>query len=179
MMRSDFRRERKLPGFFDRQVYDVLDGKDFAGAAYQLALVTVSAYEDDGDGLDDEDEMVDSEEAEEASPGKEKLQQDDTIPSPVPISEMKHQPSNANQATGKKNFWRDEDGVKKRKRVNNEVDSILINALERNNELLRAQLEDQKSNFQLAREEHKEQHERLVAALTKITGALEKIADKL
>ncbi|XP_057767686.1 uncharacterized protein LOC130987968 isoform X3 [Salvia miltiorrhiza] len=104
----------------------------------------------------------------EASPIKEKLQQDDTIPSPEPISEMTHEPSNANQATGKK-----------RKTVKKEVESVLINALERNNELLRAQLEDQKSSFQLAREEHKEQHERLVATLTKITGVLEKIADKL
>lgn len=97
MMRSDFRRERKLPGFFDREVYDVLDGKDFGGAACQLALVAVSAYENNGDGLDNEDEMADSEDAgdvgdEEAldtSPVKEKDRTDDetnTISSPVPIS---------------------------------------------------------------------------------------------
>lgn len=103
---------------------------------------------------------------------------------------MKHQPfhqANPNQGAGKKNSWRDADfqaGVKKRKqpssdRLNIGVDNILIKALERNNELLSAQLEDQKSNFQLARQQHKEQHESLVAALTKITGALEKIADKL
>lgn len=108
-MRSDFRRERKLPGFFDQEVYDVLDGREFTGGANQLALVTVSACENNGDGLDgleaeDEDEMMDHEEAGEGpcsefehvgeeevvtSPGRGGLQTDGktkTIPSPVPIS---------------------------------------------------------------------------------------------
>ncbi|XP_047943269.1 trihelix transcription factor ASR3-like [Salvia hispanica] len=200
-MRSDSRRERKLPGFFDREVYEVLDGKDFVGSAYQLALVAVSPHENsvNGDGLDDEDGMVDSEEAEEeaeevlvTSPGKENVQANDktyTIPSPVPISEMRYKPSYTNQGTGNKNkdFRREEEfqeGAKKRKRsssdcVKTDVDSILIKALERNNELLSAQLEDQKSSFQLAREQNKEQHERIVEALTKINAALEKIANKL
>lgn len=104
---------------------------------------------------------------------------------------MKYQPlhqANSNQGTGKKNFYRDDadfqEGGKKRKRPSSDplnigVDNIVIKALERNNELLSAQLEDHKSNSQLAREQHKEQHERLVEALTKITSALEKIADKL
>lgn len=110
MMRSDLRREIKLPGFFDREVYDVLDGKVFARAAYQLALVTTCADEINGDGLDgleaeDEDEMMEDEEAGDSlfyefeqvaqdeigtSQGKEKVQTD-TIPSPVPISgNLKH-----------------------------------------------------------------------------------------
>ncbi|KAG6413228.1 hypothetical protein SASPL_125936 [Salvia splendens] len=156
-MRSDFRRERKLPGFFVREVYEVLDGKDFVGAAYQLALVAVSPHENNvnGDGLDDEDGMVDSEEVEEevlvTSPGKENVQANDktyTIPSPVPISETRYKPSYTNQGTGNKNkdFRREEEfqeGAKKRKRsssdcVKTDVDGILIKALERNNELLSA-----------------------------------------
>lgn len=109
MVRSDLRRERRLPGFFDREVYDVLDGKGSAKAAYQLALVERSVDENDGDGIDgveveDEDEMVEDEEAGDGlfsefeqvgreeigtSSGKEKVQKDgqkDSIPSPVPIS---------------------------------------------------------------------------------------------
>ncbi|XP_009773262.1 trihelix transcription factor ASR3-like [Nicotiana sylvestris] len=42
IMSNDLRRERKLPGFFDREVYDVLDGKEFTAEAYQLALVTIT-----------------------------------------------------------------------------------------------------------------------------------------
>lgn len=96
------------------------------------------------------------------------------------------------KGTGKKrhldpHFRRDSEfheGMKKRKQTssspeNIDVDNLLMKALERNNDLLSAQLEDQKLNFQLARELQKDQHDRLNAALTKITGALEKIADKL
>lgn len=89
--------------------------------------------------------------------------------------------------TGNKNFPRDpefQQGAKKRKQsssdhLNVDADSILIKALERKNELLSAQLQDQKLNSQLARDQHKDQHERLIAALNKINGALEKIAEKL
>ncbi|KAL2539399.1 Homeodomain-like superfamily protein [Abeliophyllum distichum] len=123
-MRSDLRRDRRLPGFFDREVYDVLDGRTFTDDAYRLALVTVSPDEKNGDGIygveaEDEDEMVEDEEAEavfngsyhsipeeglfsefeqvaqdenDESRGKEKAATDDrtkTIPSPVPISGTK------------------------------------------------------------------------------------------
>ncbi|KAL3835408.1 hypothetical protein ACJIZ3_010144 [Penstemon smallii] len=69
VMRSDLRRERKLPGFFDNEVFDVLDGKSFTTDAYRLALVTTNADEVIGNGLDDVevedvDEMVEDEEAE-------------------------------------------------------------------------------------------------------------------
>lgn len=40
MMGSNLRRERKLPGLFDREVYEILDGKGFAMAATPLAHVT-------------------------------------------------------------------------------------------------------------------------------------------
>ncbi|PWA57603.1 homeodomain-like, Myb-like domain protein [Artemisia annua] len=46
LIRSDFRKENKLPGFFDKEVFDVLDGKAVTKAAYKLALVTVSANAD-------------------------------------------------------------------------------------------------------------------------------------
>ncbi|KAL5733861.1 hypothetical protein ACOSP7_031722 [Xanthoceras sorbifolium] len=51
VMRNDLRRERKLPGFFDREVYDILDGAtpdaapadSSAGLALALATVNASA----------------------------------------------------------------------------------------------------------------------------------------
>ncbi|XP_076882653.1 trihelix transcription factor ASR3-like [Bidens hawaiensis] len=42
VMRNDLRKENKMPGFFDREVFDVLDGKAVTKEAYKLALVTVS-----------------------------------------------------------------------------------------------------------------------------------------
>lgn len=100
MMRSDLRREQKLPGFFDREVYDVLDGKEYMRAADQLALVITSVDDNNGDDLDgleveDEDEMVNDEDvgdglfSEFEQVARERVQTDGkttTIPSPVPIS---------------------------------------------------------------------------------------------
>lgn len=40
VMRNDLRRERRLPGFFDREVYDVLDGRAFSATAFPLTLVS-------------------------------------------------------------------------------------------------------------------------------------------
>ncbi|PIN15819.1 hypothetical protein CDL12_11538 [Handroanthus impetiginosus] len=109
MMRSDLRRERRLPGFFDREVYDVLDGKAFAASENQLALVVINADGNNGERIDDaeaddEDEMTEDDEPlkafsefEQVAPeeiGKEKVMTDGkakSIPSPVPISgTLKH-----------------------------------------------------------------------------------------
>ncbi|CAD6261087.1 unnamed protein product [Miscanthus lutarioriparius] len=40
-MRNDARRERRLPGFFDREVYDILEGRGTAGNAVAAALEDV------------------------------------------------------------------------------------------------------------------------------------------
>ncbi|KAM0047653.1 putative transcription factor MYB family [Helianthus debilis subsp. tardiflorus] len=60
VMRNDLRKENKMPGFFDREVFDVLDGKAVTKEAYKRALVTVSA-----DAKDDNDVVVMVGEAEE------------------------------------------------------------------------------------------------------------------
>lgn len=58
VMRNDLRRERKLPGFFDREVYDILDGGPTAAAAaaaeggFPVGLLLglgVSAAEEEGE----------------------------------------------------------------------------------------------------------------------------------
>ncbi|CAJ2669300.1 hypothetical protein L195_g023729 [Trifolium pratense] len=41
LMRNDLRRERKLPGYFDREVYDILDSPSMAAAAAAAATATV------------------------------------------------------------------------------------------------------------------------------------------
>lgn len=113
MMRNDLRKENKLPGYFDKEVYDVLDGKAFTAAAYQFALVTISAEAKD---CDEAEEREEEEEAEavfdsaqhgsaedglfsdseklghteiDRSQGKERVSADDPakrIPAPKPIS---------------------------------------------------------------------------------------------
>ncbi|KAI3882215.1 hypothetical protein MKX03_027025 [Papaver bracteatum] len=54
VMRNDLRRERKLPGFFDREVYDILDGGVVAPLAATGDVVeedvTVTATQEDGGG---------------------------------------------------------------------------------------------------------------------------------
>lgn len=62
MMRNDLRKENKLPGFFDKEVIDVLDGRAVTTAAYQLALVTVSSDGKDGNGVEEEDDVEGGEE---------------------------------------------------------------------------------------------------------------------
>ncbi|GLT60282.1 hypothetical protein SLA2020_508710 [Shorea laevis] len=51
---SRLKRERKMPGFFDRKVYDALDGRKFAMAAIPLAHITVTTEM----GNDDEKEAT-------------------------------------------------------------------------------------------------------------------------
>ncbi|GAB4839711.1 hypothetical protein Ancab_020421 [Ancistrocladus abbreviatus] len=43
VMRNDLRRERKLPGFFDKEVYDILNGASVSSAAPGLALALAPA----------------------------------------------------------------------------------------------------------------------------------------
>lgn len=51
MMRNDERREKKLPGFFDGEVYNVLDGGVCTAAAFPLALIKVTSKAENDDGV--------------------------------------------------------------------------------------------------------------------------------
>ena len=51
MMRNDIRRDMKLPSFFDREVYNLLDGIAFSAAAFPLPLVTVRTNANISDGV--------------------------------------------------------------------------------------------------------------------------------
>ncbi|KDP23266.1 hypothetical protein JCGZ_23099 [Jatropha curcas] len=122
VMRNDLRRERKLPGFFDREVYDILDGVGGVSAtAPGLALALTPAPEpaDDAEAIFDsgrsaaaEDGLFSDFEQDEAggSPEKEAAVAKEVPPiktaaagvaAPLPISEKQYQPSHlADQAQG-------------------------------------------------------------------------------
>lgn len=73
MMRSDVRRDKKLPGFFDREVFDVLDGK--AAAAKLSAdetnlLPTISVDEKEDGGTEENETEPEDDEAEEVHEGE-------------------------------------------------------------------------------------------------------------
>ena len=59
------------------------------------------------------------------------------------------------------------------------MDNQLIQILERNGQLLAAQLEVQNTNLKLDREQRKDHGDNLVAVLSKLADAVAKIADKL
>ncbi|KAL0924125.1 hypothetical protein M5K25_004934 [Dendrobium thyrsiflorum] len=97
-MRNDLRRERKLPGFFDREVYDILDG--VSPAAASLAARATPAVEEEVDGEEvvfdsgrsaaDDGLFSDFEEEKEAEEGDESEMERPTPPvEVVPISEKK------------------------------------------------------------------------------------------
>ncbi|KAJ9676506.1 hypothetical protein PVL29_021835 [Vitis rotundifolia] len=235
VLRNDLRRERKLPGFFDREVYDVLDGRAFSATAFPLALVSampdvkssdgmepvavaVEAEEEEGEEEEEEEEAVfdsgrqaaaedglfsDSEQLgqEEASGSLEKEttaateSPTQTTPIPLPISERKFQKfyqgcTSQGKQKGKQpcsDAWTGSMSEERWKRRRVSVDECaetnmeeqLIKVLERNSKMLTAQLEAQNVNSQLDRDQRKDHANSLVAALSKLTDAIVRIADKL
>ncbi|KAK9278955.1 hypothetical protein L1049_028537 [Liquidambar formosana] len=216
MMRNDVRRERKLPSMFDREVYDVLDGRAFTEAVFPLALVAVMEDAKNGNAMGPTvvEEVEDEDEEEEAeavfdsgrqaaaedglfsdfeqsgkeeigeSPVKETIVTESltkTVSSPLPNSgttKEKQPGSNLLRGSISQEGW-------KRRRLSlvgcgetNREDQ-LIKVLERNSDTLTAQLEAHNSNCQLDRDQQKDHTDSLVAALSKLTDALVRIADKL
>ena len=114
MMRNDLKTEKKLPSFFDGEVYDVLDGRAFTATVYPLTRVTITvdatygnevgtvAEEKEDVGEEDgDDEAVfdtsrdvglenglfyDFQQLEQEGNGRFPEKQAKTVPSPMPIS---------------------------------------------------------------------------------------------
>ncbi|OAY76213.1 Trihelix transcription factor ASR3, partial [Ananas comosus] len=243
-MRNDLRRERRLPGFFDREVYDILDGvaaaasgeekdeeieeeeEEAAAAAAEKkrrrrkkkteeeaeegeAEVEEAVF-DSGRTAAEDGLFSDSEEEEAvavavtaaAARGGEEAEERSVLPPttataaavPVvamPISdaekkyEAPHQESIEPGTSKDKQPAHDtENEGHKRKRASTDegetnVESQLIDVLERNSRMLSAQLEAQNLNSQLDREQRKDQTNSLLVILNKLADALGKIADKL
>ncbi|KAL8519945.1 hypothetical protein ACS0TY_010760 [Phlomoides rotata] len=209
VMRNDLRRERKLPGFFDREVYDILDGGDGGGAGagigggLSLALAPAADVGDGepetlfdsgrsaaaDDGLFSEEETGRSSEQSKETPAK--------IPEPTPISvaEKQYQSfpqqspgpgrNNEKQPGSEAETQNTEEG-RKRKRATSDEDGEttdlqhkLVEALEKNGELLSSQLEAQNTHLQLDREQRNGHVNSLITVLNKLADALGRIADKL
>ncbi|CAL9119818.1 unnamed protein product [Musa textilis] len=206
-MRSDLRRERRLPGFFDREVYDILDGaagaavaeeegKNGSGRAAAAGAEEEEAVFDSGrtaaeDGLFsdfDEEKEAEEDEEEDSAPPLQPV-------AAVPISEKKcesSQQGGSDQATtkDKEQDYNPEKGSppregQKRRRTSPEgtedsdLQNRLIKVLEMNSRMLTAQLEAQNINCQLDRDQRKDQTNSLLAVLGKLADALGRIADKL
>ncbi|KAJ9563929.1 hypothetical protein OSB04_009089 [Centaurea solstitialis] len=208
LMRNDLRRERKLPGFFDREVYDILDGGGGDGTGDKSLLLLSLAPSNSND--DDTELVFDS--------GRPTSTADDgglfsdevllpTPTAPTPISATQYEPSSPPEAaattqqekprTGTEEQDQDQDqdqeeenekekeGVgKKRKRPATDINESslqnqLIEAMERNGRLLTSQLEIQNTNSHLDREQRKDHANTLFAVLNKLADAMVRIADKL
>ena len=73
-----------------------------------------------------------------------------------------------------------QEGLKRRRfTMDGSEDNNWAKILERNSNMLCSQLEAQNINYQLDRDQRKEQADSLVAALNKLTDALVRIANKL
>ncbi|KAK7273178.1 hypothetical protein RIF29_14226 [Crotalaria pallida] len=208
VMRNDLRRERKLPGYFDREVYDILDAASPAAAAAAAAAagnVTVAVAEQMGDvevHLYDSNRKVGSEDGLFSDTERDEvfLHVKD-VPAPVPISEKQYQPlllqgcqgegngqgaTNDNKQPPSNNPETGSTSQEGRKRKRFATDgeeetlqSQLIDVLERNSKMLQDQLEAQNINFQLDRQQQKDTASNIVAVLDKLADALGRIADKL
>ncbi|XP_043703548.1 trihelix transcription factor ASR3-like isoform X3 [Telopea speciosissima] len=197
VMRNDLRRERKLPGFFDREVYDILDGGN--GTATSASPVTAISDLKDNEGLVAAPEVAAEEEEPVFDSGRSAAAEDGlfsdfeqpeeaggsptmTVRAPLPISGT----TNEKQPTvnPEKGSTSQEEGRKRRRLASDiggeaTLQDHLIKVLERNSGMLAAQLESQNINCQLDRDQRKDHAGSLVAVLSKLADALGKIADKL
>ncbi|KAK7394296.1 hypothetical protein VNO78_14818 [Psophocarpus tetragonolobus] len=202
LMRNDLRRERKLPGYFDREVYNILDSPSSTAAAETPTPTPVAEMPADEElHLYDSNRRVGSEDGLFSDCEKDELlllASSKDVPAPVPISEKQYQPpfqgcegeDNAQGTTNEKRpapnpeMGSTSQGERKRKRfaTDGEEESLqnqLIDVLEKNGKMLRDQLEVQNMNFQLDRQQQKDTASNIVSVLDKLADALGRIADKL
>nr|WBY50557.1 hypothetical protein [Glycine max] len=205
LMRNDLRRERKLPGYFDREVYNILDSPSSTAAAAAaetpVAVAEAASAGDEEVHLYDSNRRVGSEDGLFSDSEKEEvllLAAAKDVPAPVPLSEKQYQPhlhgcegegnpqgtTNGKRATPNPEMGSTSQGERKRKRLATDgeeetLQSQLIDVLEKNGKMLHDQLEAQNLNFQLDRQQQKDTASNIVAVLDKLADALGRIADKL
>nr|CAB3486908.1 unnamed protein product [Digitaria exilis] len=194
-MRNDARRERRLPGFFDREVFDILEGRPGnAAAAAAVGVetkpeVTAAAALDvgrGGAGLFSSSEDEDDQEDDAATPSP--------TPTPTPTPTMppvafpisagtskRKQPEKIIEDSpaqcGQKRPRSDDDASGRAAATN--LQGQLVEILDRSSQMVAAQLEAQNINNRLDREQRKDQVSSLLGVLSKVADALYRIADKL
>ncbi|KAK4740759.1 hypothetical protein SAY87_024347 [Trapa incisa] len=211
VMRNDLRKERRLPGFFDREVYDILElGPAAPAITPDLDLALGPAAMDveaeagrvpdssrDSAAATEDGLLSDFEPEEGGSPERAAA----ASAAPETVSEKQYEPvfqgtrpegtsNEEQQPPANPDLGSPSEDVRKRKRVTTPADDHeeatvtslqyrLVDALERNGDLLVAQLEAQNKNSQLDRELRKDQANGLLTILNKLADALVRIADKL
>ncbi|KAL3655954.1 hypothetical protein CASFOL_000350 [Castilleja foliolosa] len=190
VMRNDLRREKKLPGFFDREVYDIIDGDDVGGGGGGgLPLAVKVDEEEAAAALFDSGRSVAVDDAlfsDFEEPGRSKE---------CPVADTQHPlVSHETPGQGKKHVKepvpeaevQNARAERKRKRSANEGDDEtanlehrLIEALEKNGKLLSSHLEAHNTNLQLDREQRNDHVNGLITVVNKLADALGRIADKL
>ncbi|KAK4569250.1 hypothetical protein RGQ29_004593 [Quercus rubra] len=201
MMRNDIRREKKLASFFDKEIYNALDGMTFSATTFPLPLVAVRANANDTDGVKAEVEEEDGDEEETpvaVFDSHRHATAEDGLFSDFEHSEQEESGCSPEYETvsgtvkgkqpGSANMWKESISEEERKRRRLSLDgqedasnlgNQLVKVLEMNSDKLNAHLEAQNINCQLDRDQRKEHTDSLVAALSKVTDALVRIADKL
>ncbi|CAA6660051.1 unnamed protein product [Spirodela intermedia] len=207
-MRNDLRRERKLPGFFDKEVYDILDGTTEGGkpgdslrreVPEAAVAPAVAAAPDPGAVAGDaeepatavaavfdsgrtaaEDALFSDFEQERDEEGDEDRDDDRPAAARRRAGEDKEA-----QEDVQKDPSSSQEGRKRKRPPAGEAleeDSLpdqLIQILERNSRALMTHVEAQNVNHRLDREQRKEHGDSLVVVLSKVADALGRIADKL
>ncbi|GLT37417.1 hypothetical protein SLA2020_117350 [Shorea laevis] len=186
---GSLKRERKLPGFFDRKVYDALDRRKFAVTAISLAHITATTEMgtvfDSGhqhpiaeDGLFSNYEQPGQESEKETIETSMIIKK--TINNQFPISD-KVKEKNPTLSEWKRPMT--QKGLEPRQSTLDGCEDRrldpLIKVLKRNGNPPNEQIQAQNTNCQLDRDQRKEHSESLVAAINKLTDALVRIADRL
>ncbi|KAJ7957174.1 trihelix transcription factor ASR3-like [Quillaja saponaria] len=218
VMRNETRKEKKLPSYFDRDVYNVLDGKEYIAAVfpvhakntYEMAAEAAAAAAEQQGEDDDGDEpnvvyynnngpyaaVDDGLYSDSAESGPE--EPDELGWSPEKRTTMKKNPryegTTPTPIAGTERTWVDsefqgqpmsQEGRKRRRVSVDDSNGIinfedqLIQALNSNTDTLKSHLGSHNINCQLDRDLRKEQTNCLLAALSELTDALGRIADKL
>ncbi|GLT83860.1 hypothetical protein SLE2022_021270 [Rubroshorea leprosula] len=184
MGNGSLKRERKLPGFFDREVYDALDRRKFAMTAIPLAHITATTEM----GSDDEKEATTEEHETQDEPGQES--EKETIETSMTIKKTVNNLFPISDKVKEKHptlsEWTRSMTQKRLELSRSTLDGCedgrldpLIKVLKRNGNPLNEQIQAQNTNCQLDRDQRKEHSESLVAAINKLTDALVRIADRL
>lgn len=187
LMSNDVRKENKLPGCFDREVYDALNKSLGVHACTAPDMIFDSGRQGADDGLFSDIEHPLVEENLSVSADKE-------IDSPA-IESLTSAQGHYEEKFLNEKFGMDgcEDvfeeepdilpGRKKRKRPPmgecDEFNRELCSLLESSSKILTAHMDSQNLNFHLDRTQRKEHAESLVLVLGKLADAVGKIADKL
>lgn len=194
-MRNDIRRENKLPGFFDREVYSILDkfiGKQ-DGSKEAIRVMQEPIFDSGRPCGGGEDTLFSDFEhsAEEEVAGSPEKEAAVMLDSPTTTAATPPQPHRQGVRTEKVPTPVAEKGTtscasgQKRKRTSSEGESDsdlkdqLIAVLERNSRVLSAHVDAQNLNCQLDRNQRRDHADSLVGVLGKLADALGRIADKL